>query len=139
MEGCEDIRGGSMEELPVGLAVGGDGSCAQCVVETAYAQGGEAVMTDDGIGNGGFEHHAKRDMRDKERRQCRERGGTSTNSRCKRDGGATREEAIQQPTSTREAHRKERDGGMTREGRGGMARFCTGSTRKGDAARQQVI
>ena len=44
MEGDEDIRGGTMEELPVGLAVGGDGSCSQRVVETAYAQGGEAVM-----------------------------------------------------------------------------------------------
>jgi len=54
-------------------------------------------------------------------------------------GGATREEAMQQPTSTREAQRKERDGGVTREGRGGMARFCMGSTTKGDAARQQVI
>jgi len=28
---------------------------------------------------------------------------------------------------------------VTREGRGGMARFCMGSTTKGDAARQQVI
>jgi len=36
-------------------------------------------------------------------------------SRCKKDGGATREEAMQQPTSTREAQRKERDGGMTRK------------------------
>ena len=139
MEGDEDIRGGTMEELPVGLAVGGDGSCAQRVVETVYAQGGEAVMLDDGIGIRGFEHHAKHDMHDKERRRCGERGGNSTNSRCKRDGGATREEAMQQPTSTREAQRKERDGGVTREGRGGMARFCTGSTTKGDAARQQVI
>jgi len=50
-----------------------------------------------------------------------------------------RKEAIQQPTSTREAQRKERDSGVTREGRGGMARFCTGSTTKGNAARQQVI
>jgi hypothetical protein len=51
-----------------------------------------------------------------------------------------REEAMQQPTSTREAQRKERDSGMTREGRGGgTARGCTGSTTKGDAARQQVI
>ncbi len=139
MEGDEDIRGGTMEELPVGLAVGGDGLYMQRVGETVYAQGGEAVMSDDGIGIGGFEHHAKRDMRDKGRRQCGERGGNSTNSRCKRDGGTTREEAIQQPTSTREAQRKERDGGMTREGRGGMARFFTGSTTKGDAARQQVI
>jgi len=49
------------------------------------------------------------------------------------------EEAMQQPTSTREAQRKERDGGMTREGRGGMVRFCMGSTAKGDAAQQQVI
>jgi len=78
-------------------------------------------------------------MHDKERWQCGERGGNSTNSRCKRDGGASREEAMQQPTSTREVQRKEIDGGMTREGRGGMARFCTGSTTKGDAARQQVI
>jgi len=78
-------------------------------------------------------------MRDKERRRCGERGGNSTNSRCKRDGGATREEAMQQPTRTREAQREERDGGVTREGRGGMARFCTGSTTKGDAAQQQVI
>ena len=46
-----------MEELPVGLAVGGDGLCMQCVGETVYAQGGEAVMSDDGIGIGGFEHH----------------------------------------------------------------------------------
>ncbi len=50
-----------------------------------------------------------------------------------------RKEAMQQPTSTKEAQRKERDGGVTREGRGGMARFCTGSTTKGDAARQQEI
>ena len=57
MEGGEDIRGGTIEEMPVGLAVGGDGSCTQHVVETAYAQGGEAVMSDDGIGIGGFEHH----------------------------------------------------------------------------------
>jgi len=78
-------------------------------------------------------------MRDNERRRCGERGGNSTNSRCKRDGGATRKEVMQQPTSTREAQCKERDGGVTREGRGGMARFCTGSTTKGDAARQQVI
>jgi hypothetical protein len=78
-------------------------------------------------------------MHDKETRQCGERGGNSTNSRYKRDGGATRKEAMQQPTSTREAQRKERDGGVTREGRGGMARFCTGSTTKGDAARQHVI
>jgi len=49
-----------------------------------------------------------------------------------------REEAMQQPTSTREAQRKERDGGVTREGRGGTARGCMGSTTKGDAARQQV-
>jgi len=42
--------------------------------------------------------------------------------------------AVPQPTSTREAQREERDGGMTREGRGGMARFCMGSTTKGDAA-----
>ena len=69
----------------------------------------------------------------------RERGGISTNSRCKRDGGTTREEAMQQPTSTREAQPKERDGGVTREVRGSMARFCMGSTTKGDAARQQVI
>jgi len=117
-----------MEELPVGLAVGGDGSCAQRVMETAYAQGEEAVKSDDRIGIGGFEHHAKRDMRDKERRRCEERGGNSTNSWCKRDGGATREEAMQQPTSTRKAQLKEIDGGVTREGRGGMARFCTGST-----------
>jgi len=41
--------------------------------------------------------------------------------------------------ATREAQREERDGGVTREGRGGMAKFCTGSTTKGDAARQQVI
>jgi len=74
--------------------------------------------------------NTKRDMHDKERRRCGERGGNSTNSRCKRDGGATRNKALQQPTSTREAQRKERDGGMTREGRGGMARFCTGSTTK---------
>jgi len=40
-------------------------------------------------------------------------------------GGAMREEAMQQPTSTREAQCKERDSGVTREGRGGMARFCT--------------
>jgi hypothetical protein len=46
---------------------------------------------------------------------------------------------MQQPTSTREVQRKERDGGLTREGRGGMARGCTGSTTKGDAAQQQVI
>jgi len=46
---------------------------------------------------------------------------------------------MQQPTSTREAQCEERDGDMTREGRGGMARFCTGSTTKGDAARQHVI
>jgi len=39
----------------------------------------------------------------------------------------------------REVQRKERDGGVTREGRGGMARFCMGSTTKGNAARQQVI
>jgi len=78
-------------------------------------------------------------MRDNERRRCGERGGNSTDSRCKRDGGTMREEAMQQPTSTREAQRKERDGGVTREGRGGMARFCTGSTTKGDAAQQQVI
>ena len=52
-----------------------------------------------------------------------------------RYGGATREEAMQQSTSTRE----ERDSGVTREGRGGMARGCTGSTTKGDAAPQQVI
>jgi len=77
--------------------------------------------------------------RNKEMRRCRERGGNSTTSRCKRDGGATREEAMQQPTSTREAQRKERHGGATREGRGGMARGCTGSTTKGDAARQQVF
>ena len=50
-----------------------------------------------------------------------------------------RKEAMQQPTSTREVQRKERGGGVTREGRGGMARFSTGSTKKGDAARQQVI
>ena len=49
------------------------------------------------------------------------------------------EEAMQQPTSTREVQHEERDGGMTREGRGGMARGCTGSTTKGDAAQQQVI
>jgi len=47
--------------------------------------------------------------------------------------------AVPQPTSTREAQREERDGGVTREGRGGMARFFTGNTTKGDAARQQVI
>jgi len=41
---------------------------------------------------------------------------------------------MQQPTSTREVPRKERDGGVIREGRGGMARGCTGSTTKGDAA-----
>ena len=46
---------------------------------------------------------------------------------------------MQQPTSTREVQREERDGGVTREGRGGMARGCTGSTTKGDAAQQQVI
>jgi len=130
MEGDEDIRGGTMEELPVGLAVGGDRLCAQRVVETAYAQGGEAVISDDGIGIGGFEHHAKRDMRDKERWRCGERGGNSTNSRCKSDGGATREEAMQQPTSTREVQRKERDGGVTREGRGGMARFARAAQQK---------
>ena len=39
----------------------------------------------------------------------------------------------------REAQCEVRDGGVTREGRGGMARFCTGSTTKGNAARQQVI
>ncbi len=33
--------------------------------------------------------------RDKERQQCGERGGNSTNSRHKRYGGATREEAMQ--------------------------------------------
>jgi len=77
--------------------------------------------------------------RDKERRRCGERGGNSTNSWHKRDGGATGEEAMQQPTSTREAQREEREGGVTREGRGGIARGCTGSTTKGDAARQQLI
>jgi len=50
-----------------------------------------------------------------------------------------REEAMQQPTSTREAQRKKREGGATREGRGVTAMGCTGSTTKGDAARQQVI
>ena len=55
MEGDDDVRGGTIEELPVGLAVGGDGSCAQRVVETAYAQGGEAIMPVDGFGD--FEHH----------------------------------------------------------------------------------
>jgi len=53
--------------------------------------------------------NAKHDMRDKERRRWGERGGNSTNSRCKGDGGATREEAMQQPTSTREVQCKERD------------------------------
>jgi hypothetical protein len=77
--------------------------------------------------------------RDKERWRCGERGGNLTTSRRKRDGGATREEAMQQPTSTREAQREERDDGVTREGRGGTARGSTGSTTKGDAARQQVI
>ena len=38
-----------------------------------------------------------------------------------RDGGTLREEAMQQPTSMREAQRKERDGGTTKEGRSGMA------------------
>ena len=55
MEGDEDIRGGTMEELTVGLAVGGFGFCAQRVMETAYVQGAEAVMSVDGFG--GFEHH----------------------------------------------------------------------------------
>jgi hypothetical protein len=55
MEGNQDIRGGTIEELPVGLAVGGDGLCAECVVETAYVQGGEAIMSVDGFG--GFKHH----------------------------------------------------------------------------------
>ena len=38
MEGDQDIRGGTIEELPVGSAVGSDGLCTQCVVETAYGQ-----------------------------------------------------------------------------------------------------
>ena len=36
------------------------------------------------------------------RQQCGKRGGNSTTSWRKRDGGAMREEAMQQPTSTRE-------------------------------------
>jgi hypothetical protein len=69
----------------------------------------------------------------------------------KRGGNARREVTIQQiagardmvaqleRTSTREVQREERDSGVTREGRGGMARDCTGSTTKGEAAQQQVI
>ena len=50
---------------------------------------------------------------DKERWQFGEKGGNSTTTQCKRDGGATGEEAMQQPTSTREAQHEERDGGVT--------------------------
>ena len=39
MEEDEDIRGGTIEELPVGLAVVGDGLCAQRVVETPRRKG----------------------------------------------------------------------------------------------------
>jgi len=39
-----------------------------------------------------------------------------------------------QPAQERCSARRETDGGVTREGRGGMARFCTGSTTKSDAA-----
>jgi hypothetical protein len=52
-----------------------------------------------------------------ERWQCGKRGGNSTTSRRKRDVGATRDEAMQQPASTREAQCDMRDSGMTREGR----------------------
>jgi hypothetical protein len=50
------------------------------------------------------------------RRQCSKRGGDSTISRGERDGGAMREEVMQQPTSTRGVRPEERDGGATREG-----------------------
>jgi len=66
------------------------------------------------------QHQGSNAKRDKERWICGERCGNSTNSWRKRDGGETREEAMQQPTSTREAQREERDGGVTREERGGM-------------------
>jgi hypothetical protein len=52
-----------------------------------------------------------------ERWQCSKRGGDSTTSRRKRDVGVTRDEAMQQPTITREAQCNMRDGGVTREGR----------------------
>jgi hypothetical protein len=53
----------------------------------------------------------------RERWQCSKRGGDSTTSRRKRDIGATRDKAMQQPASTREAQCNMRDGGVTREGR----------------------
>ena len=52
-----------------------------------------------------------------ERLQCGKRGGNSTTSRRERDAGATRDEAMQQPASKREAQCDMRDGGVTREGR----------------------
>ncbi len=52
-----------------------------------------------------------------ERWRCGKRGGNSTTSRCKRDVGATRDEAMQQPASIREVQCNIRDGGVTREGR----------------------
>jgi len=85
MEGDEDIRGGTMEELPMGLAVGGDGSCTQRIMETAYAQGGEVVMSDNGIGIGDFLN-------------------TTQSVICviRRGGNAGREVAIQQTAGARE-------------------------------------
>jgi hypothetical protein len=51
-----------------------------------------------------------------ERWQCGKRGGNSTTSWRERDVGATRDKAMQQLASTREAQCDMRDGVMTREG-----------------------
>jgi len=73
----------------------------------------------------------------------------ATQSVIKRGGNAGREVAFQQTAGAREmvAQRERRrcnnqpaqESGVTREGRGGMARGCTGSRTKGVAARQQVV
>jgi hypothetical protein len=52
-----------------------------------------------------------------ERWRCGKRGSDSTTSRRERDVGATRDEAMQQPASTREAQCNMRDSVVTREGR----------------------
>jgi hypothetical protein len=51
-----------------------------------------------------------------ERWQCGKRGGDSTTSWHERDVGAIRDEAMQQPASTREAQCNMSDGGVTSEG-----------------------
>ncbi len=70
-----------------------------------------------------------------ERWQCGKRGGNSTTSRHERDVGETRDEAMQQPASTREAQCNMRDGGVTKE----MRVVRQGVARQGGAQRRQGV